>query len=75
MDEQIDRLVDKVWGKSYVRYDISGRADNIEGQYKDASASKRLLIAVSGIPGSGRQALTHVQEPDGKAYSQQAKRH
>ncbi|KAH3948472.1 hypothetical protein HBH70_071950 [Parastagonospora nodorum] len=43
MEEQVDRLVNKVWD-----------------QYKDAPASKRLLIAVSGIPGSGKTTLAAI---------------
>ncbi|KAH7094555.1 P-loop containing nucleoside triphosphate hydrolase protein [Paraphoma chrysanthemicola] len=62
MEEQVDRLVNKVWD-----------------QYKDASASKRLLIAVSGIPGSGKTTLAsivskrlnekHAQESPGTSNS------
>lgn len=40
MDSQVDRLVDKVWGK------IQSMPDD-----------SRLMIAVSGIPGSGKTAL------------------
>jgi len=40
MEEQVDRLVDKVWEK-----------------FKDIPKSKRFLIAVSGIPGSGKTTL------------------
>ncbi|KAH8730243.1 P-loop containing nucleoside triphosphate hydrolase protein [Phaeosphaeriaceae sp. PMI808] len=62
MEEQVDRLVNKVWD-----------------QYKDAPASKRLLIAVSGIPGSGKTTLAamvsklinqkHAQESPGTSNS------
>ncbi|ORY10839.1 P-loop containing nucleoside triphosphate hydrolase protein [Clohesyomyces aquaticus] len=40
MEEQVDRLVNKVWDK-----------------YQDVPLSKRMLIAVSGIPGSGKTTL------------------
>ncbi|KAF2833893.1 P-loop containing nucleoside triphosphate hydrolase protein [Ophiobolus disseminans] len=62
MEEQVERLVDKVWD-----------------QYKDAPASKRLLVAVSGIPGSGKTTLAakvsnrlnekHAQESPGTSNS------
>ncbi|KAL6706107.1 hypothetical protein ACN47E_006023 [Coniothyrium glycines] len=62
MDEQVDRLVEKVW-------DL----------YENAPASKRLLIAVSGIPGSGKTTLAaivstrlnekHAQQSPGTANS------
>ncbi|KAF1921736.1 P-loop containing nucleoside triphosphate hydrolase protein [Ampelomyces quisqualis] len=62
MDEQVNRLVDKVWD-----------------QYKVAPASKRVLIAVSGIPGSGKTTLAaivskrlnekHAQESPGTSNS------
>ncbi|OAK95975.1 P-loop containing nucleoside triphosphate hydrolase protein [Phaeosphaeriaceae sp. SRC1lsM3a] len=62
MDEQVDRLVEKVWD-----------------QYKDAPASRRLLFAVSGIPGSGKTTLAaivaerlnkkHAQESPGTSNS------
>ena len=38
MEEQVARLVDKVWGK-----------------VQDLPASKRYMVAVSGIPGSGEK--------------------
>jgi len=63
MEEQVDRLVNKVWD-----------------QYKDAPASKRLLVAISGIPGSGKTTLAakvseglnqkHAQESPGTSNSQ-----
>lgn len=37
MDEQVERLVKKVWDK-----------------FQDLAQSKRYLVAVSGIPGSGK---------------------
>ncbi|PLB33501.1 kinase-related protein [Aspergillus candidus] len=40
MDQQVDRLVDKIWGK-----------------YQSTPPNARLLIAVSGIPGSGKTGL------------------
>ncbi|USP76660.1 uncharacterized protein yc1106_03934 [Curvularia clavata] len=40
MDEQVERLVDKIWAK-----------------YEDAPASQRVMVAVSGIPGSGKTTL------------------
>ncbi|KAE8147120.1 P-loop containing nucleoside triphosphate hydrolase protein [Aspergillus avenaceus] len=40
MDSQVDRLVDKVWGK-----------------FQSTPNGSRLLIAVSGIPGSGKTEL------------------
>lgn len=62
MDEQVNRLVEKVWE-----------------QYQDAPASKRLLVAVSGIPGSGKTTLAaivakrlnekHAQQSPGTANS------
>lgn len=62
MDEQVDRLVEKVWD-----------------QYQNAPASKRLLVAVSGIPGSGKTTLAaivsnrlnekHAQQSPGTANS------
>jgi hypothetical protein len=36
MEDEVDRLVKKTWGK-----------------FQDVPKSKRLLIAISGIPGSG----------------------
>ncbi|KAF1835118.1 P-loop containing nucleoside triphosphate hydrolase protein [Decorospora gaudefroyi] len=62
MEEQVDRLVNKVWDK-----------------YQDVPASKRLLVAVSGIPGSGKTTLAaivsnrlnekHAQQSPGTANS------
>ncbi|KAI4714598.1 hypothetical protein J4E89_000279 [Alternaria sp. Ai002NY15] len=62
MEEQVERLVNKVWD-----------------QYQDVPASKRLLIAVSGIPGSGKTTLAaivstklnekHAQQSPGTANS------
>lgn len=40
MEEQVNKLVDKVWDK-----------------YKQLPTSKRLLIAIAGIPGSGKTTL------------------
>ena len=40
MDQQVERLVDKIWAK-----------------YEDAPASQRVMVAVSGIPGSGKTTL------------------
>ncbi|MCJ1225087.1 hypothetical protein MMC12_001736 [Toensbergia leucococca] len=40
MEDQIDRLVDKIWE-----------------EYQNVPASRRLMIAVSGIPGSGKTTL------------------
>ncbi|KAL5363665.1 P-loop containing nucleoside triphosphate hydrolase protein [Aspergillus floccosus] len=40
MDPQVDRLVDKIWGK-----------------YQTLPDNARLLVAVSGIPGSGKTSL------------------
>ncbi|KAF2085934.1 P-loop containing nucleoside triphosphate hydrolase protein [Saccharata proteae CBS 121410] len=40
MEEQVSRLVDKIWGK-----------------YQSLLRSRRLLIAISGIPGSGKTTL------------------
>ncbi|KAI4658922.1 uncharacterized protein J4E79_006682 [Alternaria viburni] len=62
MEEQVERLANKVWD-----------------QYQDVPASKRLLIAVSGIPGSGKTTLAaivstklnekHAQQSPGTANS------
>ncbi|KAF2846270.1 P-loop containing nucleoside triphosphate hydrolase protein [Plenodomus tracheiphilus IPT5] len=62
MEEQVNRLVNKVWD-----------------QFQNAPASKRLLIAVSGIPGSGKTTLAaivsnrlnqkHAQKSPGTATS------
>jgi len=62
MEEQVNRLVEKVWE-----------------QYQDAPASKRILVAVSGIPGSGKTTLAaivsnrlnekHAQQSPGTANS------
>ncbi|KAF1937560.1 P-loop containing nucleoside triphosphate hydrolase protein [Clathrospora elynae] len=62
MEQEVDRLVKKVWDK-----------------YQHVPASKRLLVAVSGIPGSGKTTLAakvssrinekHVQQSPGTANS------
>lgn len=51
MEQEVERLVDKVWGtaQELKNQTLLTAVD----QYKNAPASKRLLIAVSGIPGSG----------------------
>ncbi|KAL1875926.1 hypothetical protein VTK73DRAFT_9710 [Phialemonium thermophilum] len=43
MDEQITRLVDKVWEK-----------------FKETPPDRRLIIAIAGIPGSGKTTLTQL---------------
>ncbi|EMD68360.1 hypothetical protein GGP41_003425 [Bipolaris sorokiniana] len=62
MNEQVERLVNKIWEK-----------------YQDIPASKRLMIAISGIPGSGKTTLAtmvstklnekHAQQSPGTANS------
>jgi hypothetical protein len=53
MEEQVERLVNKVWGTCCYILENETRVNRVTDKYQDIPASKRLLIAVSGIPGSG----------------------
>ncbi|KAI9848161.1 MAG: hypothetical protein M1837_000835 [Sclerophora amabilis] len=68
MEEQVDRLVQKTWGKaipilkapqeqSEISKSIWTKADPSLAKYKATPDSKRLMIAISGIPGSGKTTL------------------
>ena len=55
MEKQINKLVEKTWSSSPMSFLPSPfRADLFAAeQYEELPASKRLIIGVAGIPGSG----------------------
>ncbi|KAF2642249.1 P-loop containing nucleoside triphosphate hydrolase protein [Massarina eburnea CBS 473.64] len=59
MDEQVDRLVAQTWGTSSVPL-ADQLANRAVGKFQDVPRSKRYLIAVSGIPGSGKTTLAAI---------------
>lgn len=58
MDEQVERLANKVWAR-----------------YKETPKSKRLLIAVSGIPGSGMCCVVSSAVEETEADAEQERQH
>lgn len=53
MDQQVERLVNKTWGIQHDTCNQTRHADSHTEKYQDTPASQRLMVAVSGIPGSG----------------------
>jgi len=66
MEEQVERLVNKVWGR-YKKTRISGLETihmmlmlKTTEKFQHAPASQRYLIAVAGIPGSGTYIIDSI---------------
>ena len=57
MEAQVERLADKAWGKRPRRAALLSHANQRLAKLQQTSLSARVLIAVSGIPGSGKTTL------------------
>ncbi|MCJ1255550.1 hypothetical protein MMC24_003366 [Lignoscripta atroalba] len=58
MEDQVNRLVKKAWGKHSRSRTVHRVIDKgIPEKYEQTPPSQRLLIAISGIPGSGKTTL------------------
>ena len=58
MDAEVDRLVNKTWRTCFTFKVAEHLPDqDLPGNFQNLDASRRLLIAISGIPGSGKTTL------------------